>query len=61
MPLVCKCIQTILERTKVPKLSKVQKYNKLSDDNSKLDAEHFISTTHIVGLDMKILSTKQKN
>lgn len=40
---------------------KVQKYNKLSDDNSNLDAEHFILTTHIVGLDMKFLSTKQKN
>lgn len=60
MPLVCKCIQTILERTRDPKLSKVQKY-KLSDDNSKLDAELFILTTHIAGLDLYFLSTKQKN
>lgn len=37
----------------VPKLSKVQKQNKLSDD------KFFILTTHIVGLDLNFLSTKQ--
>lgn len=47
-------------KDKRPKnFKKVQKYNKLSDDNSKLDAELLILTTHIAGLDLYFLSTKQ--